>query len=96
MCAKPLFDVIEVSYLSGYRLLVVFDNHERKIVNLEQQVKEAAGTRFEELKEMDYFKTVRLDKELDTITWENGYDVCPHLLYQLGEAVRGGELLEAL
>jgi len=96
MSAPPLFDVIKVIPLDDYKLLLIFDNNEKKMVNLEEQIKEISNTRFGKLKDREYFKTVLVNEELGTIVWDNGYDICPHLLYQMGERKDADEISSAL
>ena len=43
-------------------------------------VDELYGPMFEPLRELDRFRTVRLDLERDTIAWENGADLAPEYL----------------
>jgi hypothetical protein len=37
------------------------------------------------LKDKDYFKTVKVDNDMDTIVWDNGADLSPDFLYKIGE-----------
>ncbi len=39
------------------------------------------GPVFKPLKDKSKFSTLRVDKELETIVWENGADVAPEYLY---------------
>jgi hypothetical protein len=39
------------------------------------------GEVFEPLQQLERFKTVYLDRELNTIRWENGADFAPEFLY---------------
>jgi len=96
MTAAPLYDVIRVIPLDDYKLLLVFDNNEKKTVDLEKQVKEISNARFDRLNDRAYFRTVRVDEGLGTIVWDNGYDICPHLLYQMGEKCDDDKIYEAL
>jgi hypothetical protein len=89
----PVYDVIDVSYLSDYKILVTFENKEQKIVDLESRIKDLKNTRFEGLLKIEYFKTLSVDKETGTITWDNGFDVCPFLLYQIGENLKNSAVL---
>ncbi len=38
-------------------------------------------------KDQNYFKTVTVNSELDTIVWENGADFSPEFLYEIGEDI---------
>jgi hypothetical protein len=74
--------VKDVEYLSDYKLLVLFENNVKKIIDLENYLE---GEIFEPLKDKDYFKTVKVDNNIDTIVWDNGADLSPDFLYEIGE-----------
>jgi hypothetical protein len=74
--------VKDVEYLSDYKLLVLFENNIKKIIDLENYLE---GEIFEPLKDKDYFKTVKVDNNIDTIVWDNGADLSPDFLYEIGE-----------
>jgi len=76
--------VRDVEYISGYRLLLTFEDGSRRLTDLEQELD---GEIFEPLKDINYFRTVRLDPDLDTIVWENGADMSPDFLYEVGVPV---------
>ena len=69
-------------HLDGYRLLLQFNNGERKIVDLSNSLK---GTVYTPLKDIDYFKNFSI--KFNTIEWENGADFAPEYLYKIGTAV---------
>ena len=77
-----LQSVKKVEYLAGYRLKLHFDNGKIKIVNLEERLKNAKNL-FTRLKDLDYFKKVECDGE--SIFWPNGIDICPDVLYAMGQ-----------
>ena len=70
-----------VEYLDGYRLKLLFDNGDKKIVNLE---KELSGEIFEPLRDLDLFKQVAVDPEIGTICWPNNADFAADTLYDIG------------
>jgi hypothetical protein len=70
--------------ISGFKLLLTFGNGEKKAVDLEPHLD---GPIFEPLKDPRYFKTVRVNEDLDTIVWDNGADFSPDFLYEIGRAV---------
>ena len=76
--------VRDAVYISGYELLLTFEDGSMKRVDLERHLD---GEIFEPLKNIDYFKTVRVNLELDTIVWENGADMSPDFLYEIGVSV---------
>lgn len=71
--------VIDVDYISDYKLLVTFSDGNRKIVNLEPYLK---GEVFGEL--LDKEKFVQYGLTRITIEWANGADLAPEFLYEIG------------
>jgi len=61
-----------------YHLILEFDTGEYRVVDLRQFLK---GTVFEPLKDYSYFKQVKVDREAGTVTWPNGADLDPDVLY---------------
>jgi hypothetical protein len=74
----------DVTYVSDYKLLLSFDDGSVRLVDLE---KELDGEIFEPLKDIGYFKKVRVNPDLATIAWDNGADMCPDFLYKIGVQV---------
>jgi len=73
--------VKNVSYTTGYKLLITFEDGTVRLVDLEKHLN---GDIFEPLKEVNYFKRVRVEPDLDTIVWDNGADISPDFLYEIG------------
>jgi hypothetical protein len=76
---KMLKDIIEVTYIKDYQLELKFEDNQTGIVDLKQII-DFTGI-FEPLKNIDYFKTVKINPEWGTIYWENGADLDPDVLY---------------
>ena len=74
--------VKNVSYISEYKLQLTFEDGSLRLVNLEPHLD---GEIFEPLKDINYFKTVRVSPDLDTIVWDNGADMSPDFLYEIGK-----------
>ncbi len=73
--------VKDVIYMSEYKLQLTFEEGSLRLVNLEPHLD---GEIFEPLKDINYFKTVRVNPDLDTIVWDNGADMSPDFLYEIG------------
>jgi hypothetical protein len=73
--------VKDVAYVCEYKLLVTFEDGVVKLVDLEPYLD---GDVFEPLNDIDYFKTVRVNPDIDTIVWENDADLSPDFLYEIG------------
>jgi hypothetical protein len=74
-----LVDVTSVRPLSGHRLHLRFADGVEGTVEVTRLVK-LEGV-FGELREWDAFAAVRVDPELGTVTWPNGADLDPDVLY---------------
>ena len=72
--------LIDVKYMADYRVWLKFDDGHQGEVDLQNEL---WGEIFEPLKRKDFFKTVRWDKELNTISWDNGADFSPEFLHEL-------------
>lgn len=76
--------VTEAAYAGQYRLRVEFDDHVVKEVDLAPHLD---GPVFEPLREADYFRSFRVDRDIDTVAWPNGADFAPEFLYEIGHEV---------
>ena len=74
-----MHDVTAVEYIDGYRLRLTFDDGKVGVVDLTTSL---WGPVFEPLLDVEYFKLVKVDKELGTICWPNGADLAPEVLYE--------------
>ena len=68
----------DIRHVSGYRLWLRFEDGKEGVVDLETEL---WGEVFEPLTREDMFKTVELNRELNTICWPNGADFAPEFLY---------------
>ena len=73
--------ITDVSYLVDYKLLITFENRITKTVDLAQCLE---GEVFEPLRDIEYFKTVQVNSDIDTIAWDNGADFAPEFLWDIG------------
>ena len=76
-----MHSVTKAKYLSGYKLLLTFEDGSIRAVDLEPYL---GGEVFQPLKDLRYFKKVRVNTDLDTIVWPNEADFCPDFLYEIG------------
>jgi hypothetical protein len=73
--------VKEAEYLSGFKLLLVFEDGVKKIVDFHPYLE---GEVFRPLKDISYFKEVRVNTDIDTVVWPNDADFSPDFLYEVG------------
>jgi hypothetical protein len=76
------YDVVEAQYVRDHVVRLRFRDGTCGEVDL---LPELWGEVFEPLKDVEYFKTFRLDPELETLVWPNGADFAPEFLH---DAVR--------
>jgi hypothetical protein len=74
-----LIDVIEVKYIRDFTLWLKFEDGSEGEIDLSRELH---GPVFEPLRDVEYFKQVRVDPELGTIVWPNGADLAPEFLYE--------------
>lgn len=74
--------VKDVQYLADYKLKLTFEDNLVKIVDLKPHLD---GEIFEPLIDIDYFRSVRLNPDIDTVVWANEADFSPDFLYEIGE-----------
>lgn len=68
--------VVSVEATDDYKLLLCFDNKEKRIFDIKPIL---SYGRFSELNDLNIFKRVRVS--FDTIEWDNGLDLDPEYLY---------------
>jgi hypothetical protein len=70
--------VTAVEPLADYTLRLTFDDGSEQVVDL---TNELWGPMGEPLRDPTYFRQVRVDAELRTIVWPNGFDLDPDVLH---------------
>ena len=66
-------------YVGSYRLRLTFSDGKVGDIDL---APELWGEVFEPLKDLELFKSFKVDQELGTVVWPNGADFAPEFLYQ--------------
>jgi hypothetical protein len=70
--------VTTVEPVDHYKLRVIFDDGSKRIVDLTADLWGPMG---EPLRDPAVFRQVRVDPELRTIVWPNGFDLAPDVLH---------------
>ncbi len=70
--------VTNAEYIEDYKIMVVFNDGVKKIVDLQNELDEGI---FKPLKDKEYFK--RFNISANTVEWENGADFAPEFLRSL-------------
>lgn len=74
-----ILHVKEANYLGGYVIWIRFNDGTMGEVDLKDEL---YGEVFEPLKNLEKFKSFKVDPDLETIVWENGADMAPEFLYE--------------
>jgi hypothetical protein len=75
-----LKDIVSAKPLDNHRLRIAFEDGISGVVDLTALVS-FRGV-FAPLEDRKYFDQVRVDAELGTVTWPNGADLDPDVLYE--------------
>ena len=70
--------VKNAKYLGDYKIEIEFSDGKKGIVDLSDEL---YGEVFEPLKDKNLFSKIKVDEDLETITWGNGADLAPEYLY---------------
>ena len=70
--------------LEKNKLILKFNNNERKIVDFEEEIVSSTGELITQLKDVNVFKKFHIDRTFGTVEWENGFDYDPDILYEIG------------
>ena len=79
--------MIAASYEGQYKIAVEFDDGSRGVVDLSSYLER--GGVFGRFKDIEFFRSLRVDPELGTVTWGGQLDIAPETLYA---AATGGDL----
>ena len=71
-------EIIDARIVKGYTVELVFDDLERRVVNLRKFLGRGI---FAALLDPRKFRQMKVDAELGTICWPNGADIAPDRLY---------------
>ncbi|MCF8302795.1 MAG: DUF2442 domain-containing protein [Bacteroidales bacterium] len=75
-------EITNAKHIRDYRILIEFNNGERKQVDLKDELEAEV---FQPLRNKEVFK--RFSINFNTIEWENGADLAPEYLYEIGQPV---------
>lgn len=78
MADFELHDVTDFELVEGYAIRVQFDDHSERLIDFEPIL---YGPLFGQLRDLDLFKQVTLNKEIGTLVWPNGADIDPTVLH---------------
>ncbi|MBZ0203988.1 MAG: DUF2442 domain-containing protein [Ignavibacteria bacterium] len=76
----------EIISAEPFKLKLCFDSSDIKTVDFEPKLLEwskSPGSKFKQLLDPEYFKSVKYNTEMESIYWDNGIDLSPNFLYDL-------------
>ncbi len=73
-----ILHVKEAKYLHDYVIWLRFNDGAEGMVDLKDEL---YGEVFEPLKDLERFRSFKVDLDLETIVWDNGADLAPEFLY---------------
>ena len=74
-----LHDVVSAIYHGGYLIELEFDDGQRGTVDFAKYL-ERRGV-FEQFKDIEFFQSFTINKELGVLTWGDEIDIAPETLY---------------
>ena len=83
-----MYLIEDIKKVEPFHLFLQFNDGIVRKISLEEELNnwsKTKGSIYKQLLNPAYFSTVKLNKELKTIYWENGVDFCPDMLYQWSE-----------
>jgi hypothetical protein len=72
-------DVIDAVYKGDYLIELLFDDGKRGIVDFSKYLKR--GGVFTKFRNIEYFRSFKINKELGVLTWSDELDIAPETLY---------------
>jgi hypothetical protein len=76
--------VKQAKYVKDYQIILTFDNDQSKFIDLRNYLE---GEIFQPLNDIAYFKKFRIDNDLETLVWDNGADISPDFLFEIGQEI---------
>lgn len=80
--------IINVKPLESYKLLLTFENNEKRILDMTPYLNTGM---YKQLKNISMFNTVKIS--FDTIEWNNQIDLCPEFAYSKSIPVKKSNIL---
>jgi hypothetical protein len=84
--------ITDVEIDSGFKLALQFEDGCWRVADLEEHLR---GEVFEPLRDLSFFRTAKLNEDIDTVVWENGADMSPDFLYEISVPSEGRPQLKA-
>lgn len=83
-----MYHIKQILEVHPFKIKLRFNNGEDLTVDLEKRLKSKTQTEesiYKKLLDPEYFSTVKLNSEMESIYWDNGVDFCPDVLYMMAK-----------
>jgi hypothetical protein len=74
-----IHDVVSAEHRGGYRIELAFDNGRRGVIDFSKFL--YRGGVFERFRDMEFFRSFKINEELGVLTWGDDVDIAPETLY---------------
>jgi hypothetical protein len=74
-----LIDLVFAEYCGDYKIRLKFEDGKSGVIDF-ADYKNKGGV-FKQFKNLDFFKSFKVDPELGTLVWNNEIDIAPEILY---------------
>lgn len=76
--------VKNATYQNDYKIAIQFEDYTTKLIDLKDCLDKGI---FIPLQELTNFIKFKVNNDTDTIEWENGADLSPDFLYEMGKTI---------
>ena len=76
---SDIHEIIGAKWIKGYAVQITFNDLRKGTVDLKKYLGRGI---FKELTKIENFKRFKVDAEMGTLSWPNGADIAPEVLYQ--------------
>lgn len=73
-----ILHVTKAKYIGDYKVEVTFNDGRKGVADLQDAL---SGPVFKPLRDKSLFSQLKVDEELETISWPNGADLAPEYIY---------------
>lgn len=74
-----ILDIISAEYLEDYKIKLTFEDGKTGIVDFSAYAKKNGV--FKKFKNIAFFKSFQIDREIGNLTWNGEIDIAPETLY---------------
>jgi len=74
-------DVTEMLILDDYKLQFTFDDGKSGVLDCKPFIDK--GGVFSKLRDLEFFKSVQINRELGVLTWDDEIDIAPETVYSI-------------